>query len=72
MENKLFGRSCPTCGEIYKEYQIAKIHIGVGVQLNLTCEQGHKWSEFYALTYQGYWSNGQKYNSYGEVENTHD
>ena len=66
MENKLFGRSCPVCGEIYKEYQIAKIHVGSGAQINLMCEQGHKWSEFYSLTYQGYWSNGKKYDSYGE------
>lgn len=69
MQNKLFGRTCPICGEIYKECQITKIHIGAGAQINLMCEQGHKWSEFYSLTYRGYWSNNKKYNSNGEEEN---
>lgn len=69
MQDKLFGRTCPNCGEIYKECQIVKVHVGSGAQINLTCEQGHKWSEFYNLTYQGYWYKGKKYNSYGEEEN---
>ena len=65
MEEKLFGRTCPKCGEVYKECQFAKISLGAGVQANLTCEQGHQWSEFYQLSYQGYWFDGNKYDSYG-------
>lgn len=70
MENKLFGRVCPKCGEPYKECQIAKVSLGPGAQVNLMCEQGHKWSEFYNLSYQGYWWDGKRYNTYGEeIEN---
>ena len=67
MEDKLFGRTCPKCGEPYKESQIAKVSLGAGAQVNLMCEQGHKWSEFYNLSYQGYWWDGKKYDTYGEV-----
>ena len=66
VEEKLFGRSCPKCGELYKECQIAKISLGAGAQVNLMCEQGHKWSEFYTLTYQGYWWTDSRYDSYGK------
>lgn len=66
MEEKLFGRTCPKCGQLYLECQIAKANVGAGIQINMMCEQGHKWSEFYSLTYQGYWCEGTKYNSYGE------
>ena len=70
MEEKLFGRTCPQCGEVYKQCQVAKAAIGPGVQFNLTCEQGHQWSEFYSVAYQGYWFNGKRYDSYGqEVSN---
>jgi hypothetical protein len=65
MEEKLFGRTCPKCGEIYKDCQFSKIALGPGVQANMTCEQGHQWSEFYNLSYQGYWSDGKRYDSYG-------
>lgn len=61
MEHKLFGRFCPKCNKLYKEYQLAKINLGSGVQINLMCEQGHKWSEFYSLSYKGYWWDGKKY-----------
>ena len=66
MEEKLFGRSCPKCGEVCVEHQLVKVNLGSGVQANMTCEQGHKWSEFYSLTYQGFWWNGKKYDSYGK------
>ncbi len=66
-DKKLFGRTCPTCGEVYKECQFAKIGLGSGVQANLTCEQGHQWSEFYSISYQGYWHEGKRYDSYGVV-----
>ena len=63
---KMFGRSCPKCGESYKDIEIAKAKLGPGVQINLMCEQSHKWSEFYTLFYQGYWWDGKKYDSYGK------
>lgn len=70
MEEKLYGRACPKCGGSYVELQFAKVHLGHGAQVNLCCENGHKWSEFYSFTYQGYWYDGKKYDSYGEkVEN---
>lgn len=66
MENKLFGRLCPKCGEMYKKYQIAKVALGPGAQINFMCEQEHKWSEFYSLSYQGYWWDGKRYDTYGQ------
>jgi hypothetical protein len=72
MEEKLFGRVCPQCGEVYKQKQVAKAAIGSGVQFNLTCEQGHQWSEFYSVSYQGYWFNGKRYDSYGQEISTND
>ena len=68
MEVKLFGRTCPKCGEVFKDCQLAKVGFGAGIYANMTCEQGHKWTEFYGLTYQGYWWDGKRYNSYGEDE----
>ena len=65
-EKKLFGRFCPKCNELYVESQIAQASLGAGAQVNLMCEQGHKWSEFYHLDYQGYWCEGKKYDTYGE------
>ena len=65
MEVKFIGRICPKCGEIYKQCQAAKVAIGPGVQFNLTCKQGHQWSEFYSLSYQGYWHEGQRYDCFG-------
>lgn len=65
-EKKLFGRLCPKCGEVCQVHEIVKIHLGPGAQVNMTCEQGHKWSEFYNLDYQGYWWNGKRYDTYGE------
>jgi hypothetical protein len=65
-EKKLFGKVCPTCGELYAECQYAVVALGVGVQINMMCEQQHKWSEFYHLTYAGYWCEGKKYDTYGE------
>ena len=65
-EKKLFGRFCPKCGEVCQTHEIAKIALGPGAQVNMSCEQGHKWSEFYCLDYQGYWWDGKMYDSYGE------
>ena len=65
-EKKMFGRICPKCGEICAELQIAKVALGPGAQVNLACEHGHKWSEFYGLDYQGYWWKGKRYDTFGE------
>lgn len=70
MEEKLFGRTCPVCGEVYTTCDLVKVGIGSGIQANMTCEQGHQWSEFYSLAYQGYWFDGKRYNSYGEQKET--
>ena len=67
MENKkLFGRVCPSCGEIYKTRTVADVTLGGGAQVNMQCEHGHKWSEFYSLSYQGYWWYGKRYDTYGD------
>lgn len=66
-ENKVIGRLCPKCGEPYQTYEINKVTLGSGVQVNMSCENGHKWSEFYSLIYQGYWWDGKMYDSYGEA-----
>lgn len=68
-EKKLFGRFCPKCGEVCQTHEIVKVALGSGAQVNLSCEHGHKWSEFYHLTYIGYWWDGKHYDTYGEVKN---
>ena len=65
-DKKLFGRTCPNCGNLCQTNEIAKAALGSGIQANMSCEQGHKWSEFYSLSYQGYWWDGKKYDTYGE------
>lgn len=65
-DKKLFGRFCPKCGEVCQTHEIVKVALGPGAQVNMTCEQGHKWSEFYHLTYTGYWWDGKMYDTYGE------
>ena len=35
------------------------------VQVNMCCENGHKWSEFYTLNYSGFWFMGKHYDSLG-------
>ena len=64
---KLFDRYCPKCGELYKTCDLVKISLGAGVQANMSCEQGHKWSEFYCLTYTGFWWDGKRYDSFGNA-----
>lgn len=71
MKEKLFNRICPKCGELYIEQQVVKANIGSGAQINMRCENNHKWTEFYSLTYQGFWWDGKRYNSFGE-EKTND
>ena len=67
MEDKKFvGGICPKCFEPYATQQFAKIALGSGAQINMTCEQGHMWTEFYNLCYQGFWWNGQKYDTYSD------
>jgi hypothetical protein len=65
-ETKIINRICPKCGELYQTKEIAKVTLGGGAQINMSCENGHKWSEFYSLTYQGYWWSGKRYDSYSE------
>jgi hypothetical protein len=71
-EKKLFQRVCPKCGDICLAHEIVKVNLGSGAQVNMTCEKGHKWSEFYSLAYQGYWWDGKMYNSYGEEKKKED
>jgi hypothetical protein len=68
---KLFSRVCPKCGEMCQTKEISKVGIGPGAQVNMCCENGHKWSEFYNLAYTGYWWDGKLYDTYGE-EKTND
>lgn len=65
-EKKLFARYCPKCGEACQTYEIASTSLGAGAQVNMMCENNHKWSEFYCLTYTGYWWDGKRYDTYGE------
>jgi hypothetical protein len=65
-EKKLFARLCPKCGKLCQTAEPTPINLGAGVQYNMQCEDGHKWSEFYCLTYTGYWWDGKKYDTYGE------
>lgn len=69
VEKKLFSRVCPKCGELCQAFALVKVDLGAGVQYDMQCENGHRWTEFYTLSYQGYWYDGKKYNSYGGVEN---
>lgn len=71
-EKKLFGRFCPKCGEVHKTHIIVNTSLGANTQVNMSCENGHKWSEFYSLTYQGYWWDGKMYDSYGEEKKKED
>lgn len=66
MEEKLFERTCPKCGKIYQTAEAAQVSLGAGIQYNMQCEDNHKWSEFYSLTYTGFWWNGKRYDSYGQ------
>jgi hypothetical protein len=66
---KLFERTCPKCGVIYQDCEIAKVIFNSGVQVNMLCHNGHKWTEFYNFNYQGYWWNGKMYDAYGEERN---
>jgi hypothetical protein len=68
-EKKLFGRFCPKCGAVCQTHEIVKVALGPGAQVNMSCEQGHMWSEFYHLLYTGYWWNGKHYDTYGEEKN---
>lgn len=63
---KLFGRVCPKCSEPYQSCEIVKVHLGSGANVNMQCQNGHKWTEFYNLEYRGYWWDGKMYDSYGE------
>lgn len=65
-ETKFINRICPKCGKLYQSKEIANVVLGGAVQINMSCENGHKWSEFYSLTYQGYWYSGKMYDSYGQ------
>lgn len=65
-EKKLFNRICPKCGEACCLYEIVKVTLGSDTQINMSCENNHKWSEFYTLDYQGYWWDGKMYDSFGE------
>lgn len=71
-DKKLCGRTCPKCNELYQIIEIAKTSLGAGVQVNMSCENNHRWSEFYSLAYQGYWWDGQMYDSYGEEKKKED
>ena len=66
MEEKLFGRTCPKCGKLYQTAEATPVSLGAGVQYNMQCEDKHKWSEFYTLSYQGFWWDGKKYDSYSQ------
>lgn len=68
-EKKLFGKFCPKCGEVCQISEVAKVALGSGVQVNMMCNQNHKWSEFYQLAYNGYWWDGKKYDTFGEELN---
>lgn len=71
-DKKLAGWFCPECGEMFSTHQFANMSLGQGAQVNMSCEQGHKWSEFYSLTYQGFWSKGARYDSFGDLFNKED
>ena len=65
-DKKLFGKTCPKCGNVCSAKEVASVKLGAGVQINMMCEDSHKWSEFYSLTYTGFWWDGKKYDTYGE------
>jgi hypothetical protein len=46
--------------------ELAAVNLGSGAQYNMSCENGHKWSEFYNLEYRGYWYDKKHYGTYGE------
>ncbi len=68
-EKKLFARLCPKCGEVCAEHQFAKVALGPGAHVNMSCSNGHRWTEFYNLDYQGFWWKDKKYDTYGEPKN---
>lgn len=65
-DKKIFAGFCPKCRELCQVQIITKVALGPGVQVDMSCVNGHKWSEFYSLDYQGYWWDGKMYDSYGE------
>ena len=59
------SRCCPKWDKMYMELTIAKANLGEGIHANIMCPDGHKWTEFYSLNYNGYWSEGKIYNNDG-------
>ena len=53
MNNKLEYRVCPECNNIYVKKSVAKITLNF-LDVSMECENGHKWTEHFSLTYDGY------------------
>ena len=66
MVEKFIERICPNCGELCDNYEITKALLGPGVHINMMCPNKHKWTEFYTLTYTGFYWNNKMYDSYGQ------
>lgn len=67
-DKKLFGRTCPVCGEAYNKKNVGKIMLGF-IAVDMTCEQGHTWTEHYTMTYTGFKHNNKEFDRFGQEVN---
>lgn len=64
MDNKLEGRICPNCGNLYVQKKLTPVGLST-VVADMVCTNGHNWREYYTCTYIGYRHLDKTYDSYG-------
>lgn len=67
MEEKVFEKTCPECGELCSSREVSRVHFGAGVYVNMICPNEHKWTEYYNLNYRGFYYNGKVYDIDGKA-----
>ena len=60
---KLESRLCPICGKPCTSK--SGTVIGLTLKYDMTCDNSHKWVEYYSLMYDGYKLNNKRYNRFG-------
>ena len=59
---------CPECNNLYVKKSVAKITLNF-LDVSMECEQGHKWTEHFSLTYDGYTNkDNQRLNRFDEID----
>ena len=66
MIEKLKGRICPECGEVFTKHNTRLVALD-HILVDMICEKGHQWKEYYYLGYSGFTYQGKNYCSYGKL-----